>query len=168
MKVILEQLLIPRGEGFICKKISLPEFDTPRHFHRELELKFMINGPGKAWIGENIYEYTSQDLVLIGSNLPHYWISDDHFVKQGINAEAYFLQFSEDAFGDDFFNLNELKEIPLLLERARSGIRFYGHTSSKCGDLIGKLYAATGLNRLIIFLQILDTLARSLEYQVLN
>ena len=71
--------LIERDDAF---------FKAPFHFHPEMELVYIIESYGKRIIGDNIEPFSQDDMVFIGSNLPHVWMNDDIFYKDGIPAES--------------------------------------------------------------------------------
>jgi AraC-like DNA-binding protein len=166
MKSIQEQLLIPENEIFLLKRNQGERFSRVRHHHRELEIKYMVSGSGRGFIGETIYEYQAGDLVLIGPNLPHHWVSANHYEEKGILADCFYLQFKEDFLGDNFLQKNVTLEIASLFQRARAGIQFFGSTAQHCYFQLLELSKAVGIQRLIGFIQLLDTLAHSLEYRL--
>ena len=102
------------------------------HYHPELELVFIEKGSGKRHIGNHLSYFSDGDLVLIGPNLPHTGFSNR---LTGGKSEVV-VQFKEDFLGDTFFDKVELKEIKALLERAKSGISFFGRTKDEVGILL--------------------------------
>lgn len=168
MKAYLEQLLIPEEEIFIIKRNQMPKFTAMRHYHRELEFKFMVSGIGKGYIGETIYEYQPNDLVLLGPNLPHHWVSGNHFEEKGIMADCVYLQFKEDFIGDEFYKKTDLLHIGKMFQRSRQGIQFSGDTAKQAGKQILTLASLTGFEKLIGFLSVLHLLSTSFEYRLLT
>ena len=76
MKASLEHLSENINQPIQLKEIVQARFDAPYHFHPEFELTLIISGEGKRFIGNQISDFSPGDLVLLGSNLPHYWRND--------------------------------------------------------------------------------------------
>ncbi|RNC79734.1 MAG: helix-turn-helix domain-containing protein [Balneola sp.] len=99
--------------SFWIKKSRFPSF---WHFHPEIELTFIKQGSGIRVVGDSIQSFEKNDLVLLGSNLPHNWISFD----ESITSEAFVLQFSSRIF-ESFSEFDELNQ---FLEAAKKGYFF--------------------------------------------
>lgn len=135
------------------------------HYHPEIELVFIENGSGKRHIGNHLSYFNDGDLVLIGPNLPHSGFANR---LTGDKSEIV-VQFKEDFLGDSFFSKIELREIKGLLERARSGISFYGRTKDEVGILLKDFnWVKIKFDQLVQLLKILQILALSSEYTLLN
>ena len=134
------------------------------HYHHEYELIYINSGPGKRYIGSHISYFSNGELILIGPRLPHYSFTEPfkpHQMKTSI-------QMKENFAGEAFFMLPETKPVKQLLEKARKGISFYGQTKIQVGKKIEKLMQYEGLERILRVLEILNDLAKSEEYKVLN
>ena len=46
------------------------------HHHPEYELTLTRNSRGQRFIGDHVAGYADFDLVLVGPNLPHTWVSE--------------------------------------------------------------------------------------------
>jgi AraC-like DNA-binding protein len=134
------------------------------HYHPELELVYVNGGSGKRQIGSHISYYSGGDLILIGSNLPHCGFTD----KLTGNDSETIVQMKQDFLGNDFFNIPEMKKIQALFEISKGGIAFHGNTKRKIGDKIEVLEYQTDFNRLLSILNILNELANSKEFTILN
>ncbi|MGO3740512.1 MAG: AraC family transcriptional regulator [Marinomonas foliarum] len=76
MKAHLERLTKAQTSWqFLLRELKEIPFEW--HFHPAYELTFSINSTGKRYVGDNIEEYTDNDLTLIGPNLPHTWHSQN-------------------------------------------------------------------------------------------
>src|SRR5665647_2800913 len=53
------------------------------HEHPELQLTFILEGYGKRIIGNKVTRFEPGDMVFIGSNIPHIWLSDPIFYEKG-------------------------------------------------------------------------------------
>lgn len=134
------------------------------HFHPELELVYVNGGAGKRHIGHHLSCFNRGDLILIGSNLPHYGFTDR---LTGNHAETV-IQMREDFLGRDFFQLPEMQTVGQLFKRANSGISFFGQTKKEIGKRLEQLPDNNPPERLLKFLQVLLDLAFSEEYHLLN
>lgn len=134
------------------------------HYHPEIELVYVNGGAGKRQIGSHISYYTEGDLILIGSNLPHCGFTD----RLTGNKSETVLQMKMDFLGNDFFDIPEMKNIQGLFDMAKGGIAFFGKTKRKIGEKIEILEYQTDFQRLLSILNILNKLATSQDFKVLN
>lgn len=134
------------------------------HFHPEIELVYVNKGQGKRHIGNHLSYFNNSQLILLGSNLPHYGFTD-RFTTNG--AETI-VQFKPDFLGNDFFNLPEMNGILTLLERAKKGLLFKIETKKKVGPKIEKLLNLDDFNKIVNLIEILNDLALSEDYTLLN
>ncbi len=134
------------------------------HFHPELELIYINKGQGKTHIGNHLSYFNNSQLILIGSNLPHNGFTD-RLTASGTETA---IQFKTNFLGDDFLNVPEMAAIVSLFERAKQGIRFKVDTKKKIGPKIEKLLEHDGLKRVLKFLEILNFLAATDDYTLLN
>tara|TARA_R110002050_G_scaffold293182_1_gene449430 strand:+ start:103405 stop:104277 length:873 start_codon:yes stop_codon:yes gene_type:complete len=134
------------------------------HFHPELELIYINKGQGKTHIGNHLSYFNNSQLILIGSNLPHNGFTD----RLTANGTETTIQFKSNFLGDDFLSVPEMAPIVSLFERAKKGIRFKVGTKKKIGSKIEKLSECDGLKRVLRFLDILNHLAKTDDYTLLN
>ena len=154
-------------QSFLARKFDQLAFDSPYHFHPEYELTCIIQGEGKRYMGSHMEDFFSDDLVLIGPNLPHCWKLDP--ATDQMAASAIVIQFNESFLGKDFFERPELKEIKKLFKRAASGVSFGGNIQSEVNKNLALLDAEeSNFNKMLILLDILQQLALSNEYALLD
>ncbi|OIQ30987.1 MAG: AraC family transcriptional regulator [Bacteroidetes bacterium MedPE-SWsnd-G2] len=134
------------------------------HFHPEIELSYVNKGKGKRHIGNHISYFNNSQLLLIGANLPHNGFTD-RFTSTGSET---IIQFKEDFLGAHFFKIPEMTVINRLLERAKKGVLFNVETKRTVGPKIQELNSLTGFARIMKFLEILQDLALSEHYRLLN
>jgi AraC-like DNA-binding protein len=73
-----------------------------------------------------------------------------------------------DFLGNDFFNLPETANIAQLFEKAKMGILFHPEIKKTVGPKIKDLNNLHGIQRLIGFIEILNELATTNDYTLLN
>lgn len=134
------------------------------HFHPELELVYVDKGKGKRHIGNHLSYFNNSQLILLGSNLPHHGFTDRLTAK----GSETIVQFKPDFLGDTFFNIPEMSNITSLFERAKKGILFRQDTKKIVGPKIESLVNLQGFHRISKLLEILNDLALSEDYTLLN
>jgi len=134
------------------------------HFHPELELVYIKNAAGKRHIGNHLSYFDTNQLLLVGSNLPHQGFPNN-LPKKG---KETIVQFKPNFLGDQFFSLPETFAIEKLFERAKKGISFTFKFRDVVGAKVEKLLTKTGFNRTLLFLEILNDLAETKDYELLN
>ncbi len=163
MKPINVKLSRSPESSFKFKKIELETFDFNWHCHPEYELMFMKKSRGKRFIGDNISFYREGDLFLIGSNLPHTWLSSKATTQHCKMQNAILIQFDENLAGLDINHAPEFSALHRLLTEARFGIRFKGKTRDLAASKIQKMLKLEGMDRFIQLLSILNLLSASKE-----
>jgi AraC-like DNA-binding protein len=165
-KPTLEKITPDFGSSFLLKKhVEFLKTNTPFwHFHPEIELVYVNKGKGKRHIGNHISYFNNSQLVLIGSNLPHIGYLD----RLTTNGSETLIQFLPDFLGKDFFKIPEMAAIEALFERAKKGIRFNIEIKQRIGAKIEKLNELEGANRITSFVEILNDLATTDDYTLLN
>lgn len=134
------------------------------HYHPEIELVYVNGGAGKRQIGSHVSYFRDGDLILIGSNLPHCGFIN----KETGNKSQTVIHMKKDFLGNDFFNIPEMSKIQKLLDISKSGIAFSGKTKKKLGEKMEVMEYQSDFQRLLSILNILNELAESDEYTVLN
>ncbi|GAK94910.1 transcriptional regulator [Nonlabens ulvanivorans] len=133
------------------------------HFHPEIELVYVNEGKGKRHIGNHMSYYNDSQLLLIGSMLPHIGYTD-----RPNHGSELLVQFLPNFLGDGFFNVPEMEPIKQLFERAKNGLLFKQQTQEQLGEQIHKLHELKGFARTLLLLDILNELAITDDYEILN
>ncbi|ORC58325.1 AraC family transcriptional regulator, partial [Pseudomonas floridensis] len=136
-------------------------YDLARwNHHPEFEIHLIRHGSGKLVAGDYIGEFGAGHVALIGPDLPHDWIGD---VVPGehLRGRDVVLQFDGAALLALRNTLPELGELQRLFEQARRGLEFTGASAVQAARLLESIGAAQGLERLILFLQLINTLLKA-------
>ncbi len=165
-KPTLKKITPSFGSSLLVKQHvdKVDKKDAYWHFHPELELIYINKGQGKTHIGNHLSYFNNSQLILIGSNLPHNGFTD----RLTANGTETTVQFKSDFLGNDFIKIPEMASIVAMFERAKKGIRFKVETKNIVGPKINKLLEYQGLERVIKFLEILNNLALTDDYTLLN
>ena len=152
MKPLVEHISDDLNKSFHCRHFEQDSFKFILHRHQEYELTLILEGNGRRFVGDNISEFTKDDLVFIGPNLPHTWYSK----KKG---ETIVIQFKESFLGNDFIALPEMRNVKTLFENSTYGLTFGKKISTQIGKKILTLEKANSIKKIITLLEILEILS---------
>ncbi len=156
-------------DSFSARRDVMPDINNRWHYHSALELIYVKKGRGTQFIGDSIKNFKDGDVVLLGSNLPHYWRFDPEFFdeKAGEPVDVYAIHFKEDFLGKDFLELPENQEIKKVLLQSRQGIQLQGISKERIASLMPQIIEATGTMRIIKILEVLTEIANCEEKNIL-
>jgi AraC-like DNA-binding protein len=134
------------------------------HFHPEWEIVYVEGATGTRHIGDHISRYEGSDLVLIGSNIPH--LNFDYGVTT--DCEQVVIQMSPAFMGMDIFGLPEMTGIRQLFQRAAGAVAFSGETKKHAGEMLKRIPAMQGFDRLMHLLRVFQFLSASQEFDKID
>ncbi|MBJ6110443.1 AraC family transcriptional regulator [Hymenobacter sp. BT523] len=169
MKAHFHKVPVAPQSSFSVRHDQKPNFGTVWHYHPELELHYVIKGEGVRLMGDNISNFSSGEIVLLGANLPHTWRCNEEYFQGNPEkeVEAIVIQFLPECLGRYLFGLPEAYLIPKLFEKAKSGLLITGKAKAKLAPLMRQAVHATDLDRIIIFLSILKILSETTEVKTI-
>jgi len=167
MKPLFHKVPTSIQSSFGIKHDIEPSFGKIWHYHPELELHYVVRGEGVRFIGDNVSNFSSGEIILLGENLPHTFSCSEeyNFNANELEVETIVIQFLPDCLGREIFNLPEACLIPKLFEKAKKGMVISGATRDQLATLMKKATVASQMEKLILFLSILHLLAETSEYE---
>jgi AraC-like DNA-binding protein len=170
MRPQLLKVLKGPDRSFNVRRDLVPHVNNRWHYHSEIELIHFKKGEGTQFIGDNIKRFKAGDVVLVGSNLPHYWRFDDAYFEENsrTKADIRVAHFSEAFWGSSFLELPENKNIKLVLEKAKRGIQVTGNAKQKVAELLEQLLHADGIQRIIFLMEALAIIGNSSQLLMLS
>ncbi|MEZ4797264.1 MAG: AraC family transcriptional regulator [Flavobacteriaceae bacterium] len=157
MKVLPFQIPKPEHDALIYQEDKELVFYDKFHQHKEIQISFIAQGEGTLIVGDAINYYKKDDVLAIGSNLPHVFKSDASTNK---TSEMLTLFFTKTAFGEHFFELEELRELRSFFRKVDHGIKL-SPKSKKMKSLFLQLKDSSKFQRFLIFLELLKLLSKS-------
>lgn len=156
MKPKLLKIQSPEIESFSARRDLTPTVNSIWHYHEELELVYFKEGEGTQFIGDQISRFTSGDVVLVGSNLPHYWRFDqDYFAEEGKSADVYVIHFHPHFLGQHFLEVPENRELKKLISNSSRGLQIKLPNINNVIHLIEKTVETEHNKRLLYLLEAL-------------
>ncbi|WP_297839596.1 AraC family transcriptional regulator [Pseudomonas sp.] len=125
--------------------------------HPEFEIHLIRHSSGKLVAGDYIGAFEAGHVAMIGPDLPHDWMSDLAPGESVVGRDVV-LQFDGAGLLALRRTMPELGDLQTLFDRARRGLEFTGGTALKAACLLEAIGPAQGLHRLVLFLQLLNTL----------
>lgn len=158
------------NNSFSIRQDIVPYFYNRWHFHPEIELLHVQKGSGIQFMGDAIQQFKKDDVILVGSNLPHYWRCDDQYFKQNsqLKAQATVVHFKENFWGNTFLELPENKNIKNLLTQARRGMCITSQTKFFVIEKLQEMLYAQEAERIILLLTILNKIAGSKHFKLIS
>jgi AraC-like DNA-binding protein len=164
----LENIEIKQKTSFNVGTYHDSFFRRSWHYHPEFEFLLITKGYGTRMTGDHFEKFQEGDLVLLGGNLPHAWISDPHFLEKKNNdvCESIFIQFRKSVFGTHFIDMPEMESIRTILQKAERGIKILGTNKAEITRQMLSLKNQSPLEQMLTLIRILDLTHRS-EYEIL-
>lgn len=158
------------GHSFSVRQDLVPHVNNKWHYHAEIELIHFKKGNGTQFIGDSIKRFKSGDVVLVGSNLPHYWRFDDIYFEENTKAIADIrvAHFTENFWGDAFLDLPENVNLKTVLEKAKRGIQLTGKTKVLVADLLEQLISSNGPKKIILLMEALSSISDCKQFLPLS
>lgn len=151
--------------SFVDFSIKTSRFDFHWHYHPEIEICYIKKGVGSRIVGDSVQNFSDGDLVLVGSNLPHCWITNENFNKSDDNVEVYVIQFKQELLINN--SLIEFNGIKKLLESAKKGIKFKVLNDNHLKQALLKIEFANGFEKYLNLLYLLHLMCHTEEKQLL-
>jgi AraC-like DNA-binding protein len=160
MQPDLELVQVRDDQSFKVWSHGYPYRTVRWHFHPEYELHLVTATEGTRYVGDHIGDFTVGDLVLVGPNIPHNWIS--HVAPgQVVDERCLVLQFTEAFISGCMATFPELRFLETLMKESVCGVRFEAGLSAQVEPLMRKLLTAEGAKRVGLFIEIFDMIGRN-------
>ena len=150
MKVLPFKIPKPNQAAFIFQIDDDVVFYDKLHQHEEIQLSYIVEGEGKLIVGDTVNYYIKGDVLVIGSQIPHVFKSDSNTSK----SRMLTLFLTKKSFGNNFFELEELKELQPFFKRSKHGFKITSK-QKQLSTLFLQLENASKLNQFLILFQLL-------------
>ncbi|MCF7733092.1 MAG: AraC family transcriptional regulator [Akkermansiaceae bacterium] len=151
---LLERIPLSGPASLAIREFEAPAFRYPWHQHPEIELTWILKGSGLRYVGDSVEPFHAGDFCLLGSNLPHTWMSSE---KNGTTVRSRVVQFDPARWGATLLHLPEFARMADLFDRADRGLCFGG---AAAGRMRVKLFSRPSpLLQFTALLEILEELA---------
>lgn len=155
MKPVLENIsYYLQDSSFYAYSYTSSGFDFKWHFHPEYELTFIVKGNGHRLIGNSHQEFSDNDFVLIGPNIPHTWVGK---AKRENEFEAIVIQFTSE-FVEQIIGFKESSGMHSLFELSNYGVSFDEIQSNETKNALYDIINAKGIDKVLQLISLLNKL----------
>jgi len=168
MKVVPFQIPKNTAEAFRVQVDDMPHLYNHLHQHPEIQLTLIKESNGTLIAGDYVGPFHAGDVFVIGGNQSHVFRNDEKFFSKKSRAVAITIFFDETTFGKNFWLLEEMKSLQQFLKTSSGGFRITGKKKKLLAEKLSLVVNADGIDRLIIFLEILKILGSRKEMQPLS
>ena len=170
MKVLSFSVPKISRQAFRFQDDQLPYFYDKLHQHSEIQIMLILKGEGTLIAGDYVGRFEPGELYIIGSGQAHVFRNDDIYYqpKSKLKAHSYSLYFDENYFGEHFWQLDEWESVRDFSKRAERGLKLTGTTKEAVTNLVQQIRQQKGLDKLLLFLQILNKLTTTKDLKALS
>jgi AraC-like DNA-binding protein len=173
MKPVFAKILDGKvNDSYGFKVIDVPYFSTDFHFHEECQLTYTIESEGRVLIGDSIANFSNDELIFVGSNLPHVWHNCNQYFKEELknsNARSVSLFIHPEKILHIFKETENIQRLKAFFLLGKRGMKFGLSTKKAMKKLLMKAISETEeIKVLIVVLEILNLLCYAKDYQLLS
>jgi AraC-like DNA-binding protein len=156
------------AHSFSVRQDREPYINNYWHYHPEIELIHFQEGHGMQFIGDSVRPFSPGDVILVGSQLPHYWRFDPRYFDKTGDADVRVAHFCDNFWGAHFLDLPENRPLKTILEQAKRGLQVLGPEREAVAALLQKMVYGDGAKRIIYLIEALTLIADSRQTEVLS
>lgn len=146
--------------SILCERLHRTHFVFYWHYHPEIELTYVVRGKGTRLVGDSVEHFESGDLVLLGSNVPHTWVTEKELIGSDHEIEVICLQFPLSVIEPQVSSLPELGRIGALFRESARGMQFAGEGSDEIKAMMVQLTESEGFESYNLLMTILNRLSQ--------
>lgn len=133
------------------RNVKIPSHGANWHYHSALELAFIQHGSSSCFVADTLRAFSSGELFVIGTDVPHYW----HHSR---NCAGMAIQWEFPA-EHGIWDLGECAPLQAFQTRALCGLHARGDTARQVGRHMDEMVHLEGMERLCVFLNLLTRLS---------
>ena len=136
--IINEKLPISESNPIKARHYDYDRFTYPWHFHSQYEIIYVKESHGLCFVGDCIEKFSAGDVILFGTNLPHYMRSNDIYGSENVTSrvQGTIIQFEQNFMQYSFDYYPQFLQIKMLLEESKRGIIFPKQDATRVGELL--------------------------------
>lgn len=159
-----EVIPLQANESFRFLNHDYPSEIARWQYHPEYEIHLIREGTGSFIIGDTIGAFSAGQVWLMGSGLPHDWMSDLQPGQVIRNRDAV-IQFEKEWITRCAEIIPELSDLRTLLKDSSRGILFTGETAKKAAEAIEAVGSTNGTERIAHLMTVLSLMSQAPSHE---
>ena len=144
-------------QSFFSERKTIPYFGEDWHYHEDYELFYPINGTGVRIVGDSIDSFNENELVLLGSKVPH--LFKNEVEDSSSQVDYIIIKFKPVLINKFVDNVPEFYNVKSLLENTHQGTIFEQMDNYLIVEDLIRICESKGADRLIRLISTLNRLA---------
>jgi AraC-like DNA-binding protein len=161
-EVTLEILPHNAFQSFRCFMHDYPAPGARYCVHIEYEIHLIRKGSGHYKIGDKIGKFKAGQVSILGSRVPHDWVSDLR-KDQIIHDRDVVIQFSREWLEKVRKIIPEITDFEPLLDQAQRAIIFQGASSKAAEEILETISQYSGIEQVMKLMEVLLLMSRAPE-----
>ena len=157
MKVLPFTVPKPENVTLYAEYYKGETFYEKLHQHKEIQITLITKGEGTYIIGDCVGDFKTNDIFVIGENLPHVFKRDE---TCEIDTEIICLFFAKNCYGKHFFELPEFEHFQNFFEKSGLGYEVISNKNAVIPLLKG-IKNSTKYEQFKCFLDILTVISEA-------
>ena len=139
------------------------------HYHPEYQISLVQEGNGVLLAGNGLSNFSPGDVFMFAPNIPHLFRKDSEETTIPLMERSHLLSifFLDSSFGNQFFQLPEMKKIQELLLTAKKGLKLLPPLAKKISPLMIEMNKLSGARQLLHFLELLHQISLSKQWRMI-
>jgi len=160
MKVLQFTIPVVYDKSVIAEQVELPYHYPYLHRHKEVQITWIQSGEGTLIAGNNMHDYSSGEIYLLGTSLPHLFKSNPEYFKadSGKSIKALTLFFNPEGLLSALFDLPEMKGFKLFLQQHQQGFKIPDSHFEQVAKAMVAVKNSSGPDQLMQFFNLLKGL----------
>jgi len=169
MRAKLKPVITNINQSILVKNDRLKSFYAPHHYHPEYEIIYIKKSCGIRIVGNNIDNYQTGEVIVLGPGLPHYHVVSNVTEKDNDTPiETIAVLFPETIITSNIV-FQEFGHIKGILDSVNYGIELTGSTRKAVQDVLENMSVTPSFNNLLLLLKTLDIIAnKHSSYRLLS
>lgn len=156
MKVLPFKIPKPENRTLIVQEDKGISFYNKLHQHREIQISLIVKGEGTCIVGDYVGEFRSEDIFIIGENLPHVF-NCDLTAKGDVHMISLF--FTRSSYGEEFFSFPDFRSFYSFFKDSASGVKILSNKDVLATHLL-KIKNCMKFDQFISLLKILQIIVK--------